>query len=572
MGWPVAAGHPNIFCSAHYIANQVTEDSTININRLALVGSTIGLLGFFFLPLIELKPNRIASGISFNLLELNQDLRYLMLFLLVLLVFSLAFRRDEQSRGWLVALVGNVIILLTLILPAMAGEQLLANATELFGENVRLNPRILPSAAMAVGLLAGYVIIYAGIGDLRRTGAGRLAIAGYSWMWLPIAGILFTQGSFDIYSIVVEFDTNGELLGQRFIEHLTFVSISILTGSVIGIGLGLWASRDERLAPVILYAVGIIQTIPSLALFGLLLLPLARFGDQLFSDILVIFLATLAVAVVIGVVFVRFQNRFPEAVRPVGLIATAIASAIPLALLTIIAVSFLFRISLLALTNEQFSSQRELVAALLVGAVVMWALFRKGGLLRKQVPRRARPYVRYAGIGLAAVGGVVIAVLLVQSAQFFLRNVAGIDSLTIRDLGVSGIGVAPALIALTLYSLLPLVRNTYAGLNNVDPAIIDSGKGMGMTPVQIFFRIELPLAIPVIIAGVRNAGVALVGIGTIASVIGGGGLGDFVLQGIINTSIDLILLGALPAIILALILDGGLRGIERIITSPGIRQ
>ena len=568
----MAAGHPNIFCSVHYIAKEVTEDSTININRLALVGSTIGALGFFFLPLIELKPNRIASGISFNLLEFNQDLRFLMLFLLVLLVFSLAFRRDEQSRGWLLALVGNVIILLTLILPAMAGEQLLASAPDLFGENVRLNPRILPSAAMAVALLAGYVIIYAGIGDLRRSGASRLALVGFSWFWLPVAAVLFSQGNFDVYSIVVEFDTNGELLGQRFIEHLTFVSISIITGSVIGISLGLWASRDERLAPVILYAVGIIQTIPSLALFGLLLLPLARFGDQLFTDVLVIFVATLVIALVIGVIFVRFQNYFPDALRPVGLIATAIASSIPLALATIIVVSFLFRITLLALTNDRFAGMRELVAVLLIAAFVLWLLFRKKGPLIKRIPRRARPYMRYAGIALAAVGSVVFVVLLVQSAQFFLRNVAGIDTLTIRNLGVSGIGVAPALIALTLYSLLPLVRNTYAGLNNVDPAIIDSGRGMGMTPVQIFFRIELPLAVPVIIAGVRNAGVALVGIGTIASVIGGGGLGDFVLQGIINTSIDLILLGAIPAIILALILDGGLRGIEQIITSPGIRQ
>lgn len=495
-----------------------------------------------------------------------------MLFLLVLLVFSLAFRQDEQSRGWLLALAGNVIILLTLILPAMAGEQLMANATDFFGENVRLNPRILPSAAMATALLAGYVIIYAGLGDLRRVGASRLALLAYSWLWLPIAFILFSQGSFDIYSIVVEFDTNGELLGQRFIEHLTFVSISIITGSVIGIGLGLWASRDERLAPVILYAVGIIQTIPSLALFGLLLLPLARFGDQLFVDILMVFFVGVVIAVVIGIVFIRFQNQLPEAIRPVGLIATAIASAVPLALATIILVSFLFRITLLALTNARFADLRELTAVLFVAAFFLWLLFSKTGPLRKRIPRRARPYLRYAGIALAAVGSVVFVVLLVQSAQFFLRNVAGVDTLTIRNLGVSGIGVAPALIALTLYSLLPLVRNTYAGLNNVDPAIIDSGKGMGMTPVQIFFRIELPLAVPVIIAGVRNAGVALVGIGTIASVIGGGGLGDFVLQGIINTSIDLILLGALPAIILALILDGGLRGIEQVITSPGIRQ
>jgi osmoprotectant transport system permease protein len=132
--------------------------------------------------------------------------------------------------------------------------------------------------------------------------------------------------------------------------------------------------------------------------------------------------------------------------------------------------------------------------------------------------------------------------------------------------------VAPALVALTLYSLLPLVRNTYAGLENVDNAIIDSGRGMGMTPAQIFFQIELPLAFPVIMAGVRNAGVALVGIGTVATVIGAGGLGDFVIQGIVNTSIDQILLGALPAIALAMVLDALLRFVEGLLTSPGIRH
>ena len=93
-----------------------------------------------------------------------------------------------------------------------------------------------------------------------------------------------------------------------------------------------------------------------------------------------------------------------------------------------------------------------------------------------------------------------------------------------------------------------------------------------MTPSQRFFQIELPIAIPVIMAGVRNAGVSLVGIGAVASVIGAGGLGDFILQGIINTSIDQIMLGAIPAVLLAAVLDAGLRGLERLMTSPGIRH
>ena len=144
--------------------------------------------------------------------------------------------------------------------------------------------------------------------------------------------------------------------------------------------------------------------------------------------------------------------------------------------------------------------------------------------------------------------------------------------MTIRDFGVSGIGTAPAIIALTLYSLLPLVRNTYAGLKNIDPAIIDSGKGMGFTAAQSFFRIELPLAFPVIMAGVRNAAISLVGIAAVASIIGAGALGDFILLGVNSTSIDQILLGTVPAVLLAVIMDAGLKVLESLLTSPGIRQ
>ena len=120
--------------------------------------------------------------------------------------------------------------------------------------------------------------------------------------------------------------------------------------------------------------------------------------------------------------------------------------------------------------------------------------------------------------------------------------------------------------------VLPLVRNTYAGLKNVDPAIIDSGRGMGMTPAQIFFEIELPLAVPIIMAGIRNAGISLVGIAAVASIIGAGALGDFILLGVNTTSVDLILLGAIPAIVLAVMLDAILQMLERLFTSPGIRR
>jgi ABC-type proline/glycine betaine transport system permease subunit len=450
----------------------------------------------------------------------------------------------------------------------MAGEMLLANAEAIFGENVALrNPRLLPSSAIAAGLLGGYIVIFGALTDLRRTGASRVSqiIAGSASIILAV--FLFAGGSFDVYSIVVEFNVNGDRLGERFIEHLTFVVISIITGCFAGIGLGLWAARDERVAPVILYAVGIIQTIPSLALFGLLLFPLAQLGDQLFTSVLVFFVLALAVAGAFIVVFNLLQARLPPPARIALLIVSALATAVPLALFVVVLVSFLFRISFLAVTTPEFTSQNTLVFILLAITLVL-ALIGGTRMAEKRL-KPALPYLRY---GFLALTLGIIAITLYQASTDFLRNVDSFAELTVRDLGVSGIGVAPALIALTLYSLLPLVRNTYAGLRNVDPAIIDSGRGMGMTASQIFFRIELPLAFPIIMAGVRNAGIALVGIGTIATVIGGGGLGDFVLQGIINTSIDLILLGAIPAILLALLLDFGLRAFENLVTSPGIKQ
>ena len=122
-------------------------------------------------------------------------------------------------------------------------------------------------------------------------------------------------------------------------------------------------------------------------------------------------------------------------------------------------------------------------------------------------------------------------------------------------LGVGGIGPAPAVIALVLYALLPIVRNTAIGLSGVDPAVIDAATGMGLTPRQIFWRVELPLASPVMLAGLRIVVVQTIGLAVVAALIGAGGLGTFVFEGLGQYALDLVLLGALPAIFLALAAD-----------------
>jgi osmoprotectant transport system permease protein len=118
-------------------------------------------------------------------------------------------------------------------------------------------------------------------------------------------------------------------------------------------------------------------------------------------------------------------------------------------------------------------------------------------------------------------------------------------------LGIRGIGAAPAVVALFLYSLLPIVANTVVGLRRVSHGAVEAALGMGMTPWQVLFRIELPLALPVILTGIRVVLVQNIGMVTVAALIGGGGLGTFVFQGIGQTAIDLVLLGAIPIVVLA---------------------
>ena len=120
-----------------------------------------------------------------------------------------------------------------------------------------------------------------------------------------------------------------------------------------------------------------------------------------------------------------------------------------------------------------------------------------------------------------------------------------------------------AILALTLYALLPLIRNTYAGIKGVDPAVLEAGRGMGMTDGQLLWQVQLPLALGVIVAGVRVATVISVGLATIAAAIGAGGLGEYIFRGLAMVNNQLILAGAIPAALLALGADVSLGWVER---------
>lgn len=137
---------------------------------------------------------------------------------------------------------------------------------------------------------------------------------------------------------------------------------------------------------------------------------------------------------------------------------------------------------------------------------------------------------------------------------------------------IGGIGNIPAIVALTLYSLLPIIRNTYTGITGIDPAIREAGRGMGMTDRQLLFQVEIPLALGVILAGVRVATVIAIGIATIAAAIGAGGLGVFIFRGISVVNNQLILAGAIPAAVMAILADFIIGWIERRLTRKGGRK
>jgi osmoprotectant transport system permease protein len=182
-------------------------------------------------------------------------------------------------------------------------------------------------------------------------------------------------------------------------------------------------------------------------------------------------------------------------------------------------------------------------------------------------------------VGLATLFGVPLGILLTRrpSWQRWVLGAANVVQ-TVPSLAlfgllipvplIGGIGLRTALVALTLYAILPVLRNTVVGISGVDPAVREAGRGLGMTDGQLLRRVELPLAASVILAGVRLATVIGIGLATIAAAIGAGGLGVFIFRGVAMVDNRTILAGALPAAALALAADGILGAIEHRLRPP----
>ncbi len=181
----------------------------------------------------------------------------------------------------------------------------------------------------------------------------------------------------------------------------------------------------------------------------------------------------------------------------------------------------------------------SLAAALVVGVPL--------GILCERVPKLRSAVLTVLNI-VQTIPSIALFGILIAPLGWIAANIPGAHAI-----GVRGVGAAPAFVALFLYSLLPMVANTVVGLDGVPRESRQAARGLGMTPAQRLWRVEFPLALPVILTGIRIVLVQNIGLATIAALIGGGGFGTFVFQGLGQTATDLVLLGALPTVALAFV-------------------
>jgi len=359
-------------------------------DRLGTLLTCVGLAALVLLPLVVLKTNRILPGEPRSLLDVL-PLWAGLGFYAVLALAAVTAVKAANARLRLAVALGAIAIVVVAV--AAAASEL----TPLDNRVVRVSPGgAFWVLVIALGLLA--------TDALTRLQPGPLVRVACLVAFLALVLGALASGYFDDLSIMREYAVNATRFAREARQHVLLAIGSLLAAVVVALPLGILSHRQARLRAAVLGTLNLVQTIPSIALFGILMVPL-------------------------------------------GALATAL-------------------------------------------------------------PAAAR-------------------------------------------LGVSGIGFAPAVIALFLYSLLPIVANTVVGLSRVSPAAVDAAHGMGLTGWQALRQVELPLALPTILTGIRIVLVQNIGLATIAALIGGGGFGAFVFQGIGQTAIDLVLLGAIPTVALA---------------------
>lgn len=365
-------------------------------NRVLLTLLILLLLAAFGLPFLSYAPNRLLSGKSISLISLmHGPALWLLVPMLVLAVLSLL--APVRRHALLTALTASVLLALTFWLSGHAAQQLALEGSKLART----------SWGSGCWLMLALSLLMAADGLTRVTASHLWRILGNLLVVLPALVLLFSH-QLDQLSLLKEYYNRQDVFDAALLQHLTILLATLVPALVIGIPLGVLCFRSVRWQTPIFSTLNIIQTVPSIALFGLLIAPLA-----------------------------------------------GLAKALP------------------------------------------W----------------------------------------------------------LAEHGVSGIGMAPAIVALVLYALLPLVRSVVAGLQSVPASVIESASGMGLTRGQIFLRVQLPLALPLFLTGVRILAVQTVGMAVVAALIGAGGFGAIVFQGLLSSALDLVLLGVIPVIVMAVIVD-----------------
>jgi osmoprotectant transport system permease protein len=360
------------------------------IDRLGALLVAIGALALVLLPSVVFKANRIMPGEPRQLFDLLPTWGSATL-AIILFCAALAALLVRDARVRLIAALAAIAAL------ALA----LGHAADVLTPPGNRVLRVAPGSGFWILLVTLGLLATDALTRLRPGPAARVLILA---AFLTVVILALGSGRFDDLSIMREYAVNSDRFAQEARRHLLLALGTLLAAVIVALPLGVLCHRQPRLRAGVLGVLNLVQTVPSIALFGILMAPLA-----------------------------------------------ALALAFP---------------------------------------------------------------------ALAAVG-------------------------------VSGIGAAPAAIALFLYSLLPIVANTVVGLGRVSPVAVDAARGMGLTGAQVLREVELPLAMPAILTGIRIVLVQNIGMVTIAALIGGGGFGAFVFQGIGQTAIDLVLLGAIPTIVLA---------------------
>ncbi|CNJ22824.1 putative ABC transport integral membrane subunit [Yersinia aldovae] len=365
-------------------------------NRVLLTLAILIVLAGAWLSFLSHAPNRLISGQGIPLASLITGLVWWLLVpMLVLIAF--AFVKQNILSYWLIALSAGFLLFGLLLLAGTTATQLAGGEDSL----TRIS-------------LGGGFWLMSGLSVLIAVDSWSRAIVSPAWrslanvlLILPVA-VLLTTGQLNNLSLMKEYFNREDVFDDALWQHVQILLATLVPAIVLGIPLGLLCFRVPRFQRAIFSTLNIIQTIPSIALFGLLIAPLA-----------------------------------------------SLAAAIP------------------------------------------W----------------------------------------------------------LAEHGVSGIGLAPAIVALVLYALLPLVRNVVAGLDAVPDSVVESARGMGMTRSQLFFRVQTPIAMPLILSGIRIISVQTVGLAVVAALIGAGGLGAIVFQGLLSSALDLVLLGVIPVIVMAVIVD-----------------